>query len=223
MPSQTIIYPDTVNFYQASGDKLTWSELRDGESTVVTGVVINPTAPRYFIADAGAGNYAFARTYMQFDLTVVTDPITSMRLYVNGISGFTTGETSYVAFGARKSLDNNSGDYNRYLSNLIGSSELSTIIVRPSQYSSCELDITTYPPDGGGGLAYYNIALVSDDDFLNNIGGLSGAVRINNSSAVPYLIVNPEGYANNVNGVAGTSIVTVSGINATDIVNIAGV
>lgn len=222
MPGQTIIYPDTVNVYQASGNKLTWSQLRDGDSTVVTGVIINPSQPRYRIADAGDGNYAFARTYMQFDLTVVTDPITSMRLYVNGISGFTTGETAYVAFSGRKSLNDNSGDYNRYLNELVGSSELSTIIVRPSQYSSCELDITTYPPVAGE-LARYNIALVSDDDFLNNIGGLSGEVRINNSSAVPYLIVNPEGYANNVNGVAGTSIVTVSGINATSIVNIAGV
>jgi hypothetical protein len=159
---------------------------------------------------------------MQFDLTVVTDPIISIRLYVNGISGFTTGETSYVAYAGNKStLNNSSGDYNRYLNELVGSSELSTIIVRPSQYSSCELDITTYPPRDP--LDYYNIALVSDDDFVNNVGGLSGAVRINNSSAVPYLIVNPEGYVNNVNGVTGTSIVTVSGINAIDIVNIAGV
>ncbi len=222
MASPITIYPDTVNHYQAGGVGLTWSQLRDGDSSVVTGVGINPTTARHFIVPNGLGGYSFMRTYLQFDLTSITDPITSMQLYVNGVSGYTPGNTTYVAYAGNKNpLNNNSSDYNLYLTETAGGSELSTVVIQPETFKSCLLDITTYPPRDP--LDYYKIALVSQPDFLNTVDGTSGETRIHNSSGkIPYLIIN-GGYPYDVNGIVGSSIVEVSGVSATNIVSIAGV
>lgn len=224
MPGPITVYADTVNHYQAGGVGLTWSQLRDGGSAVVTGVSINPTTARHFIVPDGLGGYNFMRTYIQFDLSAITDPINSIELYVNGVSGYTPGNTTYVGYAGNKNpLDNNSGDYGLYLveTNAIGGNELSTIVIQPETFTSCLLDITTYPPRDP--LDYYKIALVSEPDFLNTIDGTSGETRINNNSGkIPYLIIN-GGYPNDVNGVTGTSIIEVSGVLATNIVSIAGV
>ena len=131
MPGPITVYADTVNHYEASGKDLTWSQIRDGDSSVVTGVAVNPTAARHYIADTGL-SYSLWRTYLQFDLRSITDPITSMQLYVNGVSGFTPGNTTYVAYAGNKSaLSNSSGDYNTYLFETAGGSELSTIVIQP--------------------------------------------------------------------------------------------
>lgn len=218
MPGPITVYPDTVNHYQAGSVGLTWSQLRDGDSSVVTGVGVNPTTARHFITDNGL-SYSFMRTYIQFDLSSIVDPILSMRLYVQGVAGFTTGNTTYVAYAGNKNgINNDSNDYGVYL-NVNATTELSTIIVQPDVFTSCELDITTYPPAN----AKYVVGLVTQPDFLNDVNTLANEVRIHNSvGKIPYLIIN-GGYPNDVNGIAGTSMVEVSGVLNTNIVSIAGV
>jgi hypothetical protein len=221
MPSPITVYADTVNHYIAGGIGLTWSQIRDGDSSVVTGVGVNPTTARHFVIDNGL-TYEFMRTYIQFDLRSITDPITSMQLYVNGVSGFTPGNTTYVAYAGNKStLSNSSSDYNLYITATAGGPELSTITIQPEIFKSCLLDITTYPPRDP--LDYYKIALVSQPDFQNTVDGTSGQTRIHNSSGkIPYLIIN-GGYPNDVNGVTGTSMIKVSGVASADITNIMGI
>ena len=223
------IYPDTVNFYVASGAGLTWSALRDGSSGVVTGVGVNLATARHSIFQGG-GNYSFTRTYIQFNISSVTEPITSMQLYLQGTTGFTPGDTTYVAYaGSKNGLNNTAGDYESYIVNLANGTgaELSTIVLQGNQYVSCDIDITAYPIFGDGPrrptYQYYNVALVADDDFLNNINRTFADTRINNSSGrYPYLVIN-GGYANNVIGVPGASITTVSGVPSANITNIMGV
>jgi hypothetical protein len=223
------IYPDTVNWYQASRLEVSWSTLRDGDSTVVTATTINATLPRHFIVIGNQGSYVFARTYIQFDISSVAEPITSMQLYVQG-TGSISGNTTYVAYaGSKNALSNNANDYPLYLAeaSVGGGAELSTVVITANQYVSCDIDITAYPIYGDDpttpAYQYYNIALVADDDFLNNIDGTFGITQIaNQSGKYPYLVIN-GGYANTVNGVPGANITTVSGVPTSDIANIMGV
>jgi hypothetical protein len=223
------IYSDTVNAYQASGVGLTWSNLRDGGSGVVTAVGVNPTTARHLISEGG-GNYTFIRTYIQFDISSVTEPITSIQLYLQGTTGYTPGDTTYVAYaGSKNALSNNANDYPLYIAEATagGGVEISTIVLQGNQYVSCDIDITAYPIYGDHpttpAYQYYNVALVANDDFLNNINGTFADTRINNESGrYPYLVIN-GGYANNVIGVPGANITTVSGVPSANITNIMGV
>ena len=220
------IYPDTVNWYQASGLGLSWSTLRDGDGTVVTGTEINGTTPRHFVVITAGADYSFGRTYIQFDISSVAEPITSMKLYVQG-TATVSGNTTYVAYaGSKNALSNDANDYPKYLAEG-GGAELSTVVIPANQYVSCDIDITAYPIYGDDpstpAYQYYNIALVADDDFLNNINGTFGLTLIaNQSGKYPYLVIN-GGYANTVNGVPGANITTVSGVPTSDIANIMGV
>jgi len=217
------IYPDTVNFYTTIVDQ--WSALRDGDGTVVDSTTINSSVPRYGIVDEGA-NYIFARTYIQFDISSVTEPITSMQLYVRG-GAVAVGNTTYVAYAGSKSpLTNSDSDYPLYLAGG-GGAELSTVVIPANQYVSCDIDITAYPIHGDDpttpAYQYYNIALVADDDFLNNVNGTFLLNTIRNAPGIyPYLVIN-GGYANTVNGIPGANITTVSGVPIGNIANIMGV
>jgi hypothetical protein len=224
------IYPDTVNWYQT--DQVPWSTARDGNSSVVPagGVNINPNKAFHEIVDAGGGiKYVFSRTYMQFDISSVTEPITSMQLYIQG--DIVSGDTTYVAYaGSKNGLDGTANDYQKYINNLAEGTgaELATVVILSNQYVSCNLNFSAYPIFGDDPITpsyqYYNVALVADSDFLNNIGGTFVDTRINNSSGrYPYLVINGSGYANNIIGVPGASITTVSGVPSANITNIMGV
>jgi len=222
------IYPDTVNWYQANRLELSWSTLRDGDGTVVTATQINATLPRHLIVINEDADYIFGRTYIQFDISSVTEPITSMQLYVQG--DIVSGDTTYVAYaGSKNALSNNANDYPLYIANLAEGTgaELATVVIPSNQYVSCNLNFSAYPIYGDDpttpAYQYYNIALVADDDFLNNIDGTFGVTQIaNQSGKYPYLVIN-GGYANTVNGVPGANITTVSGVPTSDIANIMGV
>jgi hypothetical protein len=225
------IYPDTVNWYQTN--QVPWSVARDGDSSVVPagGVNINLNKAFHEIVDAGGGiKYVFSRIYMQFDISNVTEPITSMQLYVQGDT--VSGDTTYVAYaGSKNALSNNANDYPLYIANLAEGTgaELATVVIPSNQYVSCNLNFSAYPIYGDDpttpSYQYYNVALVADSDFLNNIGGTFGGTRIvaNNVVGKPYLVINGSGYANNVSGVPGVNITTVSGVPSADITNIMGV
>ena len=218
------IYPDTVNYHTTIVDQ--WSDLRDGDGTVVDSTTINGLSSRYGIADVGG--YIFNRTYIQFDISGVTEPITSMQLYVRG-GAVAFGNTTYVAYAGSKSpLTNSDSDYPRYLAEKSagGGAELSTVIIPANQYVSCSIDITAYPIYGDDpstpAYQYYNIALVADDDFLNNVNGTFLINTITNAPGMyPYLVIN-GGYANTVNGIPGANITTVSGVPIGNIANIMG-
>lgn len=207
------IYANKVNDYPFT--TVTWSNARSAPKGTSN---LNPSSPIHRIVDNGI-SFTFVRTYMEFDLSSVTDPITSITLHVNGNG--VTGNTSYVVYGGQSALSDGPEDYSLYLVNLNGSSELSTIVIPYREYASCTLDINTYPPADPPG--YYIIGLIADADFLNNDGGTFSGVLINNTDQLPYLIINGDGYANNVIGVPGASITTVSGVPSANITNIMGV
>lgn len=208
------IYASTVNEYTTISQD--WSVLRDGDSSVVDVVDINPSKAGHRIFQ-NISKFTFVRTYMLFDLSTVVDPITSMNLYLHGYTS--TGDTSYVVYGGDK-FTGGAGDYPSYLNELTAG-ELSTIIIQSGQYTSCQLDIVNYPPSDPPG--DYVIGLVTENDYLNNINLSSSIVRINNNTGIaPYLIIN-GGYPYNVSGVSGANITTVSGVPSANITNIMGV
>jgi hypothetical protein len=170
--------------------------------------------------------YTFYRTYIQFDISGVTEPITSMRLYIYSDSP-TLGQTTYVAYaGSRKGLNSTAVDYPLYLTEGAGRAELATISTIEKEYVSCNLNFAEYPIFGDDPTTpqyqNYNIALVADDDFLNNIDGSFGSIMVNNDDYPPYIVIN-GGYVNNVIGIPGANIATVSGVPSADITNIMGV
>jgi hypothetical protein len=211
------IYPDTVNGYKTLGNA-NWSSLRDGNSSVVQNVDINNTVSAHRISD----EYVFVRTYMQFDLSSITAPITNMRLYVYGQSVLGS-EVSSVVFGGQNALNNNATDYSLYLNNLIDDQPLADgFIIQQDSYNSTGLNISTYPPSYP--LGYYVIGIVADRDFLNLTNELFAEITINNTTNPPYLSIETStGYPYNVNGVPAASIGEVSGVLSSNIVNIIGV
>lgn len=220
------VYPSQVYEYSQTGP---WSKTRDSEDGGVT--VLSAKYPAHEISDNGDGTYTFKRTYLQFPLNTIDStitPITSMKLYLYGDT--VTGGISYVGYGGQGfNLQGNQNDWLLYLNNLNGNSDpLSTIIIQNTQYVNCTLDITAYPPTTDGLTNFYQkyiIGLVADDDFLNNVNGTFDEVIIDNNVNLPYLVINGvgAGYANNVSGVLGADIITVSGVPVADITNIMGV
>lgn len=212
------IYPDAVNAYKTLGNA-NWSSLRDGNSSVVQIVDINNTAAAHRISN----EYVFVRTYMQFDLSSITAPITNMRLYVYGQSVLES-EVSSVVFGGQNALNNSATDYSLYLNNLIGNESLDGggFTIAQDSYNSTGLNIATYPPSYP--LGYYVIGIVADKDFLNLTNELFAEITIDNTTNPPYLLIETStGYPYNVNGVPAASIGEVSGVLSSNIVNIIGV
>ena len=211
------IYPDIVNGYKTLGNA-DWSSLRDGNSSVVQASDINANTPTHRITE----EYVFTRTYMQFDLSSITAPITNMRLFVYG-QNVPGSEVSSVVFGGQNALNNNATDYSLYLNNLIDDQLLADgFIIQQDSYNSTGLNIVTYPPSDPPG--YYVIGIVADKDFLNLTNELFAEITINNTTNPPYLSIETStGYPYSVNGVPAASIGEVSGVLSSNIINIIGV
>ncbi len=221
----TTLYPQVFNQLVSLEQK--WTNIRPGDgATYVDTFDSAATAFQQYITLTTYPGYIFARSYLTFDLrsiNSVTDPITSIKLFVWGNT--VTGQSTYIGYsGNTLSLDSN--DWNRYLTNINGNNDpLSTVEVLSGQYTSCDLDIATYPPTIPFGDTFYDryaIALVTKDDFTNNIDNTDGLVEIDNDANPPYIVIN-GGYAYSVNGVPGANITTVSGVPSADITNIMGV
>ena len=168
--------------------------------------------------DPAQAQWTFLRTYIEFDLSSVIDPITSMTLFVKGT--VVTGDLSYIAYGGQTALTDSGGDYALYLDNLSGADYLATGSIALN-YTSFPLDLTTYPPSDPPG--YYIIGLIARNDFVNNVGAESQNVRIDNDANTPYLVINQTGYPYEVGGILGANITEVSGVPVASIANIMGV
>ena len=92
------IYADTVNDYTTISQE--WSVLRDGDFSVVDTINTSPTNVTHQIQE-NSTKYVFTRTYMDFDLSSVVDPITSIDLYLYGnvVTGATSYDLSYTING----------------------------------------------------------------------------------------------------------------------------
>jgi hypothetical protein len=216
------IQASKVNEY-GIGPFATWTEGRNANKGSVLVNQNNANHRVTYNEDLGApspgqGQWTFTRTYIEFDLSSVIDPITSMTLFVKGFT--VTGGTSYIAYGGQTALTDAGGDYSLYLANLSGTDYLATGPITLN-YTSFPLDLTTYPPSDPPG--YYVIGLIASVDFTNDVGGESQNVRIDNDTNIPYLIINQTGYPYEVSGVIGANITEVSGVPVASIVNIMGV
>ena len=200
----------------------TWAGGRGGGKA---SVLTNPSAADHRVVYNGGGapdpaqaQWTFLRTYIEFDLSNVIDPITSMTLFVKGT--VVTGDLSYIAYGGQTALTDLPGDYTLYLDNLSGTDYLATGSITLN-YTSFPLDLTTYPPSNPPG--YYVIGLIARRDFQNAIGGQSQNIRIDNDANIPYLVINQTGYPYEVGGILGANITEVSGVPVASIANIMGV
>jgi hypothetical protein len=215
------IQASKVNEYSV-GPFVTWTEGRDASKG---SVLINQTRANHQVIynaggapDPGQAQWTFTRTYIEFDLSSVTEPITSMTLFVKGT--IVTGGTSYIAYGGQTALTDAGGDYSLYLANLSGTDYLATGPITLN-YTSFPLDLPTYPPSDPPG--YYVIGLIASVDFTNDVGGESQNVRIDNDTNIPYLVINQTGYPYEVSGVLGANITEVSAVPVASIANIMGV
>ena len=214
------IQASKVNEYGV-GPFATWVDARGANKG---SVLTNPTSANHQVTynaggapDPGSGQWTFSRTYIEFDLSSVIDPITSMTLFVKGNI---IGDISYIAYGGQTALTDSGGDYTLYLDNLSGTDYLATGSITLN-YTSFPLDLTTYPPSDPPG--YYVIGLIARADFRDSVGNESRNVRINNDTNIPYLVINQTGYPYEVNGVLGANITEVSGVPVANITNIMGV
>lgn len=208
------IYASTVNDYDANTTD-TWANTRAASKGTET---INSINPRHSVSFNGVG-WRFIRTYIEFDLSSVTEPITTMTLYVRGRT--VTGNTSYMAYGGQSTLASTNG-YAYYLDNLSGTDFLAVGSIT-NTFTAFPLDLTQYPPNDPPGP--YVIGLIADVDFNNLENSSFNQVTIYNNVGidVPYLVINQTGYPYEVNGVLGANITEVSGVPVASIANIMGV
>lgn len=210
----TTIFPDVVCDYITTEG--VWSDIRIDTGASVDTVNVEPTEPQHSI-EQPASKFIFKRTYMEFDLSSITDTIVDIELRVFGETA--SGNSSFVVYGGSNALTKTSVDFPLYLTNLLGS-ELGQIEILYRANATCTLDIVTYPPT-----PKYIVGLVSAEDFLDTINTPSPRVTINNTTQLPRLQVSTisAGYANTVNGVPGANITSVSGVSVANITNIMGV
>ena len=123
------IYPDLKIWYGKVDRWLTARNAAESDNNTVG----DDSNERVGLIDDGGGNFAFYRTYMNFDISAITDPIVNAKLYIK-FASVPSAETIYVAYGDNKgmTIGSNSG-YNLYLQNLARDGEfLSTIPISTS-------------------------------------------------------------------------------------------
>ena len=208
------IYPDYDAFYVKTGKPFSTprnSAESDSFNRVSDRLEISVT-------DNGSGTFEFKRSYLSFDISSITEPITGMSLniYVESLN------YDYIAvtYSGTRIFQNNT-DYSIYINE--GSIQWSRRdILNALQYNEIILDplIVPYPdPSTDPTLV---IGLIDVNDFDNTeVGGYS--VIVNSSESVgksPYLKIStspPVGYPDTVMGVSSSSISTVNGINISNI------
>jgi hypothetical protein len=205
-----------------------WTNIRPGDGSYVDTFSSSPLKfQQYITSPTPPNSFVFARSYISFDLRGIdssTDPIISIKLFVWGTT--VTGQRTYIGYSGNFLSRTSNENWRLYLDNINGNGDpLSTVVVESEKYISCDLDIATYPPTIPIGQNFYDvyvIGLITENDFTNNIDSTDGLVEIDNDANPPYIVIN-GGYANNIIGVPGASIITVSGVPSADITNIMGV
>jgi hypothetical protein len=207
------IYPDYDAFYVKTGKP--FSTPRDSRES--DSFNIGSDRLEISVTDDGGGTFEFKRSYLSFDISSITEPITGMSLniYVESLN------YDYIAvtYSGTRIFKNNT-DYSIYINE--GSIEWATrIILSTDQYNDIPLDsgILPYPdPSTDPTLV---IGLIDVNDFDNTeVGGYS--VIVSSSESVgksPYLKITTSsvGYPNTVIGVISYSISNVNGINISNI------
>ena len=207
------IYPDYDAFYVKTGKP--FSTPRDSRES--DSFNIGSDRLEISVTDDGGGTFEFKRSYLSFDISSITEPITGMSLniYVESLN------YDYIAvtYSGTRIFKNNT-DYSIYINE--GSIEWATrIILSTDQYNDIPLDsgILPYPdPSTDPTLV---IGLIDVNDFDNTeVGGYS--VIVSSSESVgksPYLKITTSsvGYPNTVIGVLSSSISNVNGINISNV------
>jgi hypothetical protein len=208
------IYPDYDAFYVKTGKPFSTPR----NSTESDSFNRGSDRVEISVTDDGGTTFDFRRSYLSFDISSITEPITGMSLniYVESLN------YDYIAvtYSGTRVFENNT-DYSIYINE--GLIEWATrIILSTDQYNDIPLDsgILPYPdPSTDPTLV---IGLIDVNDFDNTeVGGYS--VIVNSSESVgksPYLKIStspPVGYPDTVMGVSSSSISTVNGINISNI------
>ena len=174
-------------------------------------------APSSDSFSVGGGTFQFIRTYLLFDLSSITEPITDifLGLYVESVTG--RGDI-VIAYG-RTSLQQKEDDYPSYITS--GEIEWSTRQpLTTEQYNEFYLDpnLRQYPNPSIN--PFLVIGVVTENDFDSvDIGGLTTIFTSSRGRDKPYLRIETSSaiYTNTVMGVLSSSISTVNGTNISNI------
>ena len=208
------IYPDYDAFYVKTGKP--FSTPRDSTESDS----FNRVSDRLEISvtDDGGTTFDFRRSYLSFDISSITEPITGMSLNIYVESS----NYDYIAvtYSGTRILQDNT-DYSLYINE--GLIEWTRrIILSTDQYNEIPLDSEILPYPDPSTDPTLVIGLIDVNDFDNTeVGGYS--VIVNSSESVgksPYLKISTSpsvGYPNTVIGVLSSSISTVNGVNISNI------
>jgi hypothetical protein len=207
------IYPDYDAFYVKTGKP--FSTPRDSTESDS----FNRVSDRLEISvdNDGSNTFDFRRSYISFDISSITEPITeiSLNIYVESLN------YDYIAvtYSGTRIFENNT-DYSLYINE--GSIEWSRrIILSSGQYNEITLDSGILPYPDPSTDPTFVIGLIDVNDFDNTeVGGYS--VIVSSSESVgksPYLKITTSsvGYPNTVIGVLSSSISNVNGTNISNI------
>jgi hypothetical protein len=208
------IYPDYDAFYVKTGKPFDNPRNSAESDSFNTGRDILEIS----VTDDGGSTFEFIRSYVSFDISSITEPITGMSLniYVESLN------YDYIAvtYSGTRIFQNNT-DYSLYINE--GEIEWSErIILSVDQYNEIPLDSEILPYPDPSTDPTLVIGLIDVNDFdKTGVGGYSVTVNSSESSEKrPYLKIStspPVGYPNTVMGVSSSSISTVNGINISNI------
>jgi len=176
----------------------------------------NTTRLDISVTNVGSTTFEFKRSYLLFDISSITEPITeiSLNIYVENLN------YDYIAvtYSGTRIFQNNT-DYSLYINEgLIEWSRRN--ILNVLQYNEILLDsgILPYPDPSTDPTLVIGLIDVNDFDDTG-VGGYSVIVGSSESSGgKPYLkITTSSGYPNTVMGLSSTSISTVNGTNISNI------
>ena len=208
------IYPDYDAFYVKTGKPFDTPRDSTESDSFNTGRDVLEIS----VTDDGSGTFEFKRSYLSFDISSITEPITGMSLniYVESLN------YDYIAvtYSGTRVFENNT-DYSIYINE--GSIEWATrIILSTDQYNDIPLDSEILPYPDPSTDPTLVIGLIDVNDFdKTGVGGYS--VIVNSSELAgkrPYLKISTSpsvGYPNTVIGVLSSSISNVNGANISNI------
>jgi hypothetical protein len=208
------IYPDYDAFYVKTGKPFDTPRDSTESDSFNTGRDVLEIS----VTDDGSGTFEFKRSYLSFDISSITEPITGMSLniYVESLN------YDYIAvtYSGTRVFENNT-DYSIYINE--GSIEWATrIILSTDQYNDIPLDSEILPYPDPSTDPTLVIGLIDVNDFdKTGVGGYS--VIVNSSELAgkrPYLKISTSpsvGYPNTVIGVLSSSISNVNGTNISNI------
>ena len=208
------IYPDYDAFYVKTGKPFDTPRDSTESDSFNTGRDVLEIS----VTDDGSGTFEFKRSYLSFDISSITEPITGMSLniYVESLN------YDYIAvtYSGTRIFQNNT-DYSTYINE--GSIEWATrIILSADQYNEIPLDSEILPYPNPSTDPTLVIGLIDVNDFdKTGVGGYS--VIVNSSELAgkrPYLKISTSpsvGYPNTVIGVLSSSISNVNGTNISNI------